>query len=639
VYSRHDSAYVQRLARDLERPGKDVWVDVEGVRDAEAFPVALRRAIEWSDASVFVISPVSVRSEFCEQGVAHASELNKRIVPLSLREVPDGEIPAQIRVRNWIPAGEDGTVERMVSALDTDLDWEHEHTRLTVKALEWDGSRRDRSFLLRGSELAAAERWLAAGADKDPGPTALEQQFLLAARTAASRRQRTLVGVSLAVGTGAVGLLISALISRSQAITARNQARSEAQTAKSRALAAESQTQLSIDPERSILLASAAVRASPTSVALFALRGALDASPIRYRLPDAPLQTCNLGVAMSPGAAFTPDGRQIAEGPCDGSVVLADARTGTVIRRIDIGVPAGPVAYDRTGSLLVAAGGGRIVVIDPASGAIRERGPRLQTVSISRVVFSPHEPVVAFGGPGSVTLWNVDTGRTRVLPLLPGVPPPTGLSFSPDGRLLAVGLPPGPPGAPGLMVLDSATGRVVARSANASYGVEFSRDGSELAVAELAANGNGRIVVRDPRTLALRRTLVQLPASRPPRWRSVRTARASCTAGLMELRGSCQPRAVSGSSPTWATPPRSRRSRSAPTAASRRPRRRTNAVHGVVFTPDGRDVLSLDHAGIVREWDACTACEEPNALLALARTRATRQLTAQERQRYGPNYA
>src|SRR5579863_7380065 len=208
-YSRRDSGYVQRLQQELARRGKDVWVDTEGIRDAEVFPAALRRAVEGSDAFVFVISPDSVRSPFCGQEVDHAVELNKRVVPLALREVADAEIPEEIRFRNWIPVGTtefaEG-VDRLVAAIDTDLEWERQHTRLTVKALEWDAAGRDRSFLVRGAELAAAERWLAAGADKDPGPTALEQAYLLAARAAASRRQRMLVAISAAVAAVSVGL-------------------------------------------------------------------------------------------------------------------------------------------------------------------------------------------------------------------------------------------------------------------------------------------------------------------------------------------------------------------------------------------------------------------------------------------------
>jgi hypothetical protein len=74
-----------------------------------------------------VISPDAVRSAFCVEEVEHAAGLNKRIVPLALRPVPDEEIPEQVRFRNWIPAHEDGefaaTVDRLVKALDTDLEW------------------------------------------------------------------------------------------------------------------------------------------------------------------------------------------------------------------------------------------------------------------------------------------------------------------------------------------------------------------------------------------------------------------------------------------------------------------------------------------------------------------------------------
>ncbi len=60
-YSRLDGTFVRRLASALEERGKTVWVDVDGIRDGEVFPEALRRAIESSDAFVFVISPDAVQ--------------------------------------------------------------------------------------------------------------------------------------------------------------------------------------------------------------------------------------------------------------------------------------------------------------------------------------------------------------------------------------------------------------------------------------------------------------------------------------------------------------------------------------------------------------------------------------------------
>jgi len=256
-YSRRDGEFVRRLAEALTDHGKEAWVDVEGIRDAEVFPAALRAAIERSDGFVFVLSPDSIASAYCEQEVEHALELNKRIVPLLLRPVSDDAVPEGVRVRNWIPFVEpaefDHGIARVVDALDTDLAWAKEHTRWLLKALEWDAEGRERSFLLRGSELAAAETWLGTAAAKEPQPNALQREYVAASRLAATRRQRWVAGASGAVALVSLALLVFALLSRSQAIGARN-------TARSQALAADSQTQLAVDPERSILLAEQAVR-------------------------------------------------------------------------------------------------------------------------------------------------------------------------------------------------------------------------------------------------------------------------------------------------------------------------------------------------------------------------------------------
>src|SRR5579859_4879470 len=102
-YSRRDSEFVARLAQSIEDRGKSVWLDVEGIADGEVFPEAIKRAIEQSDAFVFVITPESVRSSYCENEVEYARDISKRIVPVLREGVPDSELPAEIRDRNWIP--------------------------------------------------------------------------------------------------------------------------------------------------------------------------------------------------------------------------------------------------------------------------------------------------------------------------------------------------------------------------------------------------------------------------------------------------------------------------------------------------------------------------------------------------------
>ena len=60
-----------------------------------------------------------------------------------------------------------------------------------------------------------------------------------------------------------------------------------------------------------------------------------------------------------------------------------------------------------------------------------------------------------------------------------------------------------------------------------------------------------------------------------------------------------------------------------------------DADDGVAFTDDSRDVLSWGADNTARLWDACTDCESPSALLALAQSRVTRALTPQERGEFG----
>jgi TIR domain len=270
-YSRRDSEFVQRLADSVSARGKEVWVDTQGIADAEVFPDAIKRAIEGSDAFLFVITPASVASAYCETEVEYAKGLQKRIVPVLRAPVEDSELPPEIRDRNWIPFTEtdeyDASLARLVTALDADLDAVRAHTRWLVKALEWDGEGRDRSFLLRGSELKAAEAWLAASReDAEPAATPLQREYLLASRESAARRQRLLAGASLAVAAVSVGLLVFALISRSQAVSAQV-------SAKATALAAQSQAELPNDPEMSLILGADAVRTRATPQTLRAARG------------------------------------------------------------------------------------------------------------------------------------------------------------------------------------------------------------------------------------------------------------------------------------------------------------------------------------------------------------------------------
>ena len=170
---------------------------------------------------------------------------NKRIVPL-LRREPDGiAVPDELASRNYIYFRTDEEfapgVASVLAAIDDLPEWAREHTRLLERAEEWEHSGQDPSFLLRGSDLSEAEAWLSSqGEHKEPRPTPLQTEYLLAGRKAATRRQRrTIAAVALALAVSVV-LGGVALLQRDEAQEQRDEAIRQARLAESRELAATS---------------------------------------------------------------------------------------------------------------------------------------------------------------------------------------------------------------------------------------------------------------------------------------------------------------------------------------------------------------------------------------------------------------
>ena len=489
-YSRRDSAFVRRLTEGLQARGKDVWVDVEGIRDAEVFPAAIRLAVERSDAFVFVISPDSVGSPYCGEEVDHAVAQSKRLVPLLLHQVSDASLPGAIRERNWIPFDDeqhfDAGVERVVAALDTDLEWTREHTRWLVKAREWEAEGREASFLLRGRELAEAEQWLAGEAGREPVPAPLHRAYIQRSRAAATRRLRVLTAaMALALAVSAV-LGVLALTQRNAANDQRRQAEHESAVARSRGLAALSEGQLTTDPELAILLARQAVLTSASSQAMVALREALDGSALRLTLPSNLVRR----------VVFARSGTTIATASTDSHVRLWDARTGRLIRSIHTDQPANAVAFgpgDRT--LLVAFDTGGTAVYDPASG--RELRGFQAADHVSDVRYGDRDRMLVTAGLGFVKLWDPQTFSLRRAFDLSGLLAIRG-AVSPDGRLVAAGTEEG------LRVWDARTGRARwSPGGGETPALAFSPDGGQIAFGgrdhrvRLLATADGRV-----RTLA-----------------------------------------------------------------------------------------------------------------------------------------
>jgi WD40 repeat protein len=586
-YSRRDSEFVARLAGSVTERGKQVWVDTEGIADAEVFPEAIKRAIEGADAFLFVITPSAVRSAYCENEVEYARDLNKRIVPVLREPVSDSELHAEIRDRNWIPFTDDTEFDaglaRLLNALDTDLDAVKAHTRWLLKALEWDSEHRDKSFLLRGSELKAAEAWVASRPeDADPAPTQLQREYLLASREAAARRQRAMMGGAVAIAALSIALVILALISRGQALSERVSARAQA-------LAAESQAQVPNDPEISLILGIRAIKTRATPQTLFALRAALDASPLERGLPTIHNpESCGLNSGLV--AAVSPDGRQIAEGACNGTVVLLDTSNYRVVHREHFSEQVTSVRFSPSGSLLAVGTNRRIMLLDPRTGAVRSRTGDLfpsgsQGSGIAGFAFSPDGRELAANSPTGVELWSVPALRGRPLSSYAAVG--GGFVFTRNGKELVVG---------GydfsFRVYDVPSGRLVRRVVGPSPGlsggweelVALSPDGNELAVGyPTLFDENGTVSIYSTKTWSREFDVTTFPGD------EISALAFSPDGTRLAIGGE------DGTAEVWSLITREELvSYAGPTAA----------VTSMAFLDGGRSVLTTSNDGVARVWRA-----------------------------------
>lgn len=258
-YSRRDQVFVRELHAALEKVGKDVWVDWENIPLTAEWLQEIYEGIEAADAFAYVITPDSVRSEVCSLELAHAISHNKRLVPILRRELVEDmdkkALDPKISSHNWIYFREtddfDKSFQSLTDSLNTDLDYLKTHTRLLVKAVEWNEKERDTGLVLRGNDLSLASKWLQESADKQPIPTELQRDYIVASQRAATARFRAL---ALYTVYGVVVILLAgfALLQASNA----EQRRLEAEKNAAAARAAEATAIYNGDQARSLALAS-----------------------------------------------------------------------------------------------------------------------------------------------------------------------------------------------------------------------------------------------------------------------------------------------------------------------------------------------------------------------------------------------
>lgn len=551
-YSRKDAAFVDRLVAELIARGYDAFLDREDISGGEAWKERLEQLILQADAVVFVISPDSIASPVCNWETERTVELGKRLIPVCLRRVEDGSVPAQLSRLNYIFADQpelfDDTLRRIGEASDVDIAWVREHTRQVGLATRWEALERKADTLLRGDELGAAERWLSQREPNAPDVPEALVEFLQASRSAEAdalererknlRRMRGLqfgVGglmavaalILVAAGYGVTRLMsgLGARTSSTLATIARQAADAGRYDSAARhalaglagsrwwligydATAAELQLRRAVAESRMAALFVA--HSEPVVFVAFSS----DGTQIVTGSADETARIWDVSTGAPVGdplrakgdvdeMLFSQDGTRVVTVALAGSAQVWDAHTSRAIGA-EIGTGEGTfvsaiaLARDRN-QLVVAISDGRLQRIDFRTGQLIE--PEI-TIMPGRI------PIAAFSADGSKLatgdfdsdpffVWNLSGDRPVRVQLRGRLPDVSHVVFSPDGSRLLT-LEPDDDNAARLW--DSNSGVLLGQLTADSRAAAFSPDGSILAT----SLSDGAIQLWDGRTGAPR---------------------------------------------------------------------------------------------------------------------------------------
>ncbi len=166
-YSRKDSTFAVKLVNALSEKGLNVWFDKKDIPHAVDFQNQIDEAITYSHNILFVISPDSVKSEYCQKEAKLADLQGKRILPV-LYISPENEdleqISEKVRRHNWIYSGiDDSEFEESIKNIENVINSQsalvHQHTILLSKALRFNKQKKEED-ILSVNEVETAKEWI-----------------------------------------------------------------------------------------------------------------------------------------------------------------------------------------------------------------------------------------------------------------------------------------------------------------------------------------------------------------------------------------------------------------------------------------------------------------------------------------------
>lgn len=226
-YSRRDQVFVHGLAKRLQASDRILWVDWNNIPLLSEWRQEIRQGILSAHNFLFILSPDSLDSVECAKELECAVANHKRLVPIVCRPITGCKVPQPLADINWIPFEHpddkpeafEQSFQDLLKALDTDLNDIKVHTRLLMRADEWESQQRDRSFLLRGRDLEAVETWLVQKSEQSPLLNQPHLDYVATSRLAETRRQKIILGSVISALALVMVLGLATEMRRRQAVT------------------------------------------------------------------------------------------------------------------------------------------------------------------------------------------------------------------------------------------------------------------------------------------------------------------------------------------------------------------------------------------------------------------------------------
>lgn len=491
-YSRKDTAFAEHLVADLAAEGFEAFLDTKAIGPGEPWQDRLRSLIIKADAIAFVLSPDSVDPKsVCDWELNEAERLQKRIIPVVCRSVPDADVPGRLHRLNYVFLTHERVraveLAKLVDGLKVDIRWIRQHTEIGEDAERWaNPATGGDHVLLQGKDISDAELWISSRPVDAPEPTETQRKFIKAsreadiARIAKEKRQikrtrsfQRAAGVLLALG-------VTGVVWQDIETTKREQA-------------------VFLDPVTKALDERHFERAIRFGLAAYPKRGDWPWTPLADTLRDSlggALMQSRLQLATGKGgdARFSPDGKRILAALSDKHVRLLDAETGSLVTTLSGHLELVNIAeFNSDATRIVTASWDKTVrVWDAATGKQIWAHERLCPTADSGSLLDCQVRVATFSSDGKTVFVSagplglgestnppiaqiVDTATGHQTPFADEVPTITSAAFSGDGRWLVTS-------GNGTWLRDGITGAKIAHlSGHRHRKLSFSPDGKQIA--------------------------------------------------------------------------------------------------------------------------------------------------------------